>query len=713
MGPKRSFLDRSAAQKEVDPLIRQAIEFDSLAVSVEKSRADATRLGAPPANDDLDADEVSRQIQEADAGTIASEDRLTTQEDMEQNRQVVQRQIDNILLGLNQAGTLPDAAATKNRHQAQRIACLQYLKTTERDASPQEQLLFPGTVVAESPPETLRAGDKYSEEHIMWALGSDSGAMVRDSWTVDEVFEALVSTRTVVEQVEHLKDQNQKLWGMVQQGQATVDDNFATLSEALQRIGSTTQRAEQTGQVMQSSIARLESNVQSVVDAADGPETAGLELKRRRVSTGNVQTAASSPIVRPRSSRALPTRRFQIDNLAYPPRDNLADGAAATGPQPDSAQQPKINITNHQDVDDVLSNILAWDGSTIFQMSDLNGPIVDKLKSQIKAMLSTMDEVQFRNAFSANVHKPGMVCVWERCVRDGKRLPNGYFACQVCVDLKRLCVVKTKYPTGEDSTKPHLAPLPVKDRAASTTKMDMGFWISASTSSTNESTREALAELTSESPLAPSRETSTESLGGFSSSPEQRRSKRNSAGSIFSVRQASHSPTTALPQSTSPPAVIPPPSDAPFVIADHTNVDTVFINIRAWDGSAIFPMDDLDQEIIEKLRAQIKTIICPIPASKAHQSLTANCHEPGMVCLWQRCVRDSPKHPNGYHACYECLAARRLCLLRIKDPSGQGVPRTRPHLAPLPDVYRPATAVKTEMAYYVLPLNFTLPDPTS
>ncbi|CAD0020687.1 unnamed protein product [Aureobasidium pullulans] len=176
---------------------------------------------------------------------------------------------------------------------------------------------------------------------------------------------------------------------------------------------------------------------------------------------------------------------------------------------------------------------------------------------------------------------------------------------------------------------------------------------------------------------------------------------------------ASHSPTTALPQSTSPPAVIPPPSDAPFVIADHTNVDTVFINIRAWDGSAIFPMDDLDQEIIEKLRAQIKTIICPMPANKAHQSLTANCHEPGMVYLWQRCMRDSPKHSNGYHACYECLKARRLCLLRIKDPSGQGVPRTRSHLALLPDVYRPATAVKTEMAYYVLPLNFTLPDPTS
>lgn len=702
MGPKRTFLDRSAAQKEVDPLIRQAIEFNSLAVSIEKSRygrcafpharlatnernrADATRLGAPPANDDLDADEVSRQIQEADAGTIASEDRLTTQEDMEQNRQVVQRQIDNILLGLNQAGTLPDAAATKNRHQAQRIACLQYLKTTERDASPQEQLLFPGIVVAESPPGTLRAGDKYSEEHIMWALGSDSGAMVRDSWTVDEVFEALVSTRTVVEQVEHLKDQNQKLWGMVQQGQATVDDNFATLSEALQRIGSTTQRAEQTGQAMQSSIARLESNVQSVVDAADGSETAGLELKRRRVSTGNVQTAASSPIVRPRSSRALPTRRFQIDNLAYPPHDNLADGAAATGPQPDSAQQPKINITNHQDVDDVLSNILAWHGSTIFQMSDLNGHIVDKLKAQIKAMLSTMDEVQFRNAFSANVHKPGMVCVWERYVRDGKRLPNGYFACQVCVNLKRLCVVKIKYPTGEESTKPHLAPLPVKNRAASTTKMDMGFWISASASTTNESAREALVELTSELAVGSPRETSIESLDETAAEPPA----ETAAGS---TTEPFSYPAIRLPS--------PSASGGTLDVADTSSESDVLSNILVWDGSELFSQDELHATILAKLKVQIHEVVAEDHV-KFGQSFSANVNNPGMVCVWQRNLRNSLKSPNGYHACQECINIRRLCIVRVQNK--RGTPPTRPHLAPLPDSIRPVNAQRADMEYWVL-----------
>ncbi|KAG9525487.1 hypothetical protein KCU93_g5897, partial [Aureobasidium melanogenum] len=195
MAPKKSSMDRSDAQKVVDSAIRRATTFQELSARIERAQADSVGLGAVPAH--LDIDEIRRQAQE-NAKTLTSlEQKLLIQDDQKLQLQDMQRQLDNALAGSNTQGTLPAVTRSKAQIQAQRMACLQFLADTKTDATPQEQVNFPGLVAATQEPEKLVPGDKYTKEHIMWALGSDTE---QDSWTIDEVFEALVSARKRVDE---------------------------------------------------------------------------------------------------------------------------------------------------------------------------------------------------------------------------------------------------------------------------------------------------------------------------------------------------------------------------------------------------------------------------------------------------------------------------------------------------------------------------------
>ena len=297
MAPKRSFLDRSAAQKLVDPAIHRSIALHGLSARLETARANSIGLGALPADEDVDVGEIRRQAQD-NANTINScQQQLLAQDDQRAQHQEMQRQVDDVLAGLNVQGTLPDVARSKAHSQAQRIACLQYLANTEKDASPEERAKFPDLVAAAQEPGRLVPGERYTEEHIMWALGSNS-AIVQDSWTVVEVFEALESARRTVDQVEEVKEDNRRLWEMIKQGQHTVDTNFAILSSALQRI-------DTTGQETAKGTRRLEYNVQKVLDTFE-PDTGG-DPKRRRPSVQFVTAGAS--ITRPSTAPPPATAR--------------------------------------------------------------------------------------------------------------------------------------------------------------------------------------------------------------------------------------------------------------------------------------------------------------------------------------------------------------------------------------------------------------------
>lgn len=57
-------MDRSAAQKLVDPAIRRGITLQEVATRIENARADSIVLGALPADEDIDLDEISRQAQD-------------------------------------------------------------------------------------------------------------------------------------------------------------------------------------------------------------------------------------------------------------------------------------------------------------------------------------------------------------------------------------------------------------------------------------------------------------------------------------------------------------------------------------------------------------------------------------------------------------------------------------------------------------------------
>ncbi|KAG9671420.1 hypothetical protein KCU95_g16809, partial [Aureobasidium melanogenum] len=251
MAPKKSFLDKSAAQKLINPAIRRAVEFQELSARIEKAQAESVGFGAVPAH--LDIDEIRRQVQENDRIITSLQQDLLIQDDQRLKRQDMQRQLDNVLAGLNTQGELPAVARSKAQIQAQRMACLQFLADTMTDATPQEEANFPGLVAAAQEPEKLVPGDKYTGEHIMWALDSDTA---KDSWTIDEVFEALVSARRTADQ----------------QGQHTVDSKFAIISSTLQRI-------DTTGQETAKETRRLENSMQKVVDAL-GPFDDGALIAR-------------------------------------------------------------------------------------------------------------------------------------------------------------------------------------------------------------------------------------------------------------------------------------------------------------------------------------------------------------------------------------------------------------------------------------------------
>lgn len=740
MAPQRSFLDRSAAQKLVDPAIRRAIALHGLTTRLETAPVNSTGLGALPADEDVDIDDIRRQAQD-NAHTINSyQQQLLDQDDQRIQHQEMQRQLDDVLAGLSTQGTLPDVARSKAHSQAQRIACLQYLADTEKDASPEERAKFPGLVAAAQEPERLVPGEKYSEEHITWALGSDT--MVKDFWTIDEVFQALVSARRIVDAVD--------LQNVISQ---TVDGNFAIVSSTLQRIDTTGQETAQANR-------RLEHNMQIVVDALGPPD--GGDLKRRRPSVQFANTAGATitrpstappgPSVTPR--RTLPTRqssRISSFNQIPPSLQNrtpVAGQAASTGlsaassAEPESPAEPETaldtaqrlsidqvpsNVQDNTVVDDVVNNIIVWDGSACFPMADLDAEVITQLRSQVQEMLCPMTMTSFHITFVANVNRPGIVCVWQRCflhifARSSKS-NNGYFACPECIAARRICLVRVRQPKHMVNTKPHVAPLPESVRPEDAIRTQLAYYVLPELEAAAYTTAYAAAaalEQQSSDPTSPAQVPQT-----TNTSSERRSSRLSLSRTSLS---SSHSPSHTSPGQTSPaqPSSSSPTTGDPDVISgegpapetttgnppasstqpaieikDYKDAEDVFSNILAWDGRDLFPMEEAPAAVVDDVKASIAKYLVNLAEGKFHNAFVASVNKPGMACVWQRSQHNPKSDPNGYHACKDCVAMRRVCVIRARNQTAN---RTdRPHMAPLPDNIRPANATRADPEYWALP----------
>ncbi|KAG9650428.1 hypothetical protein KCU95_g9179, partial [Aureobasidium melanogenum] len=505
MAPTRSSMDRSDAQKVADSAIRRATAFQELSARVERAQADSVGLGAVPAH--LDIDEIRRQAQE-NAKTLTSlQQQLLVQDDQKLQRQDMQHQLDNVLVGLNTQGTLPAVTRSKAQIQAQRMACLQFLANTKTDATPQEQAKFPGLVAAAQEPEKLVPGDEYTKEHIMWALGSDTA---QDFWTVDEVFQALVSARKTADQVKEAKEENRQLWDMIKQGQQTVDSNFAVVSSTLQRIDTTGQETAKTTQETAKGSRRLENNMQMVVDALGPPD--GGDLKRRRPSVQFADTAGAlidRPATAPptASRRTLPTRqsnRIGSFNQIPPTLQGQTPGAGHAGSSdetpnesetriqtatnPESENEPssrprtpasttptsarrggarggrRAEIQAQRNADDVLEHVVNRD--------DLQAVVVSHLQIQFgltAGSLCNVNNARFSRAMLDSAS--GKVCVQQKANNLGAGVPadrNG--ACDTCIGLKRICLQK------EDDQPVKVVPLPEALRSGKTADQ-IGHWV--------------------------------------------------------------------------------------------------------------------------------------------------------------------------------------------------------------------------------------------
>lgn len=160
------------------------------------------------------------------------------------------------------------------------------------------------------------------------------------------------------------------------------------------------------------------------------------------------------------------------------------------------------------------------------------------------------------------------------------------------------------------------------------------------------------------------------------------------------------------PEPTPEPALgLPPPSasEPPISVGDHEKPEQVLSNILVWDGSELFNQAELPAQIMDQLRGLLEDNICTLDTKKFDTFFAAGVNSVPSLCIWKRAGLKSkvPFKPIGYHACHECIAANRPCLLRIKDITrGQ---RTRPHLAPLPNDIRPLNATRRDPEYWVVP----------
>jgi len=151
----------------------------------------------------------------------------------------------------------------------------------------------------------------------------------------------------------------------------------------------------------------------------------------------------------------------------------------------------------------------------------------------------------------------------------------------------------------------------------------------------------------------------------------------------------------------------PAPEGPPFPSAaqpnqkvdDHKQPDVVFANILAWDGQDLFDKAELPSVLTDTLKNYIKDKLCGLDKAKFRVAFEAGINSVKASCVWQRAEGRRPA--TEYYACDACIAKKRPCLIRIRDPNrGQ---YCRPHLAPLPDNLRPQNATRQDPEYWVVP----------
>lgn len=380
------------------------------------------------------------------------------------------------------------------------------------------------------------------------------------------------------------------------------------------------------------------------------------------------------------------------------------------------------NVQDNTVVDDVVNNIIVWDGSTCFPPADLDADVITQLRLQVQELLCPMTATQFHNAFVANVNKPGVVCVWQRCFTliytKSSKTNNGYFACPECISARRICLVRVRRPRQMGNSKPHVAPLPDAVRPEDANRNQLAYYVLPEAAAVAYATAFAAAAIEQQSSdlTSPAHAPQT-----TDTSSDRRSSSLNpSRGSLSS----SHSPSHTSPGQTSPAQPLPTqpsPSAQPTAeptgtpeaarpashqqpqihISDFTNIDDVFSNILAWDGQDLIPMDDVPSSIVDAVKYLIGRHLVNLDETKFHQAFVATVNRPGIACVWQRAIQFATSDPNGYYACKDCVRQKRVCVVKVKNE----VRRTpdRPHLAPLPDAVRPQDATPADPEYWVLP----------
>ncbi|KAH0031587.1 hypothetical protein KCU78_g2783, partial [Aureobasidium melanogenum] len=479
MAQNRTFLDRSAAQKLVDPAIRRAIDMKESSDRIETARAEATVLGALPVDEDIDIYEIRRQAEENTKRRTLLQQKLLEQEDQRIQYQQMKHRLDELMTGLNSEGTLPDVTRAKEETQAQRLACLQYLANTKRDATQEEKSKFPELVAAVEQPDRLIPNEAHSEEKILWALGSEN-AMIQDSWNVEEVFEALVIARKEIEKLKELNSQ--------------LVDNLPTMKSDLQKIDSSQQR--------------LENKMQEIVSAT------GSDPKRRRPSNIDVQSAnlAGTSITRP--STAPPARPSRIVSLPLPrsgafnqiPRSvqtsplGISSSSVASPGQPSPSRSPAVQSAVSPQFpepappsaaviaertalgvarlpSEVTSRLGVWiENGKYEKLEDkpLTGEALTAFHQQLQeSRWCTAEDDEFNGWMRRDV-LAGAVCMWGRLFRGEKssQSQEREVACYNCIDRKRFCFSKLGKQFGRH---PVLLPLPVTMRVGKE-RDDIGYW---------------------------------------------------------------------------------------------------------------------------------------------------------------------------------------------------------------------------------------------
>ncbi|CAD0108086.1 unnamed protein product [Aureobasidium uvarum] len=332
MAQSRSFLDRSAAQKLVDSAIHRAIEFRITSARIQTAHTESIGLGAVAPDEDVNIDEIRRDALENTGRIALHEQQLLTQDDLRRQRQQMQHQLDEVLRGLNAKGTLPEVARSKDQIRAQRTACLQFLLDTNKYALEEERLKFPEHQAAAKQLGVLVASEARTEEHVLWALGSED-AMVKDYWTADELFEALVIARKVVDDVNRVKQRNAEYWEMIQEGKTPFDNLYAKLSMDLEKIVTTGQEAAKATKIIHDN---LELVVTSTGSNPKRKRPSAIDTTLANTDDASVAGPSTAPITKPSLVVALRLpRSFSFSQLSRPAQipqiDTTSTNTTASG----------------------------------------------------------------------------------------------------------------------------------------------------------------------------------------------------------------------------------------------------------------------------------------------------------------------------------------------------------------------------------------------